>query len=464
MVSYINRNSSGGVRRVEFAPAADGHFAFLSFNDAAEARQFGATLEQMPVGQHVVAETQLDGKPVLVTQGKASGNALLEQLRASGNDLAPEVKKARIDPWVVRSVLGIGGQSLQLASSFMRPPREGPKTFWGSVDTGTLVFAASNLTANGINLIYKSQEVDDPHRLRFLKQQINDIVGPRLSSEQTLISVDEKRAAPLYDSGKPPASNRFQSFMQRNSVNVGELGLRYLGAFGLAYPARGWPNMLNGQLPKRSDYPLRYAAGMTSVVGKTVALASTIPDPYNPAPEGFIGKLRSHYSFIAGGIIEAAAFTGLAVDSFKTGPEYNKSGIQFRGKHMKDWLGVVGASMFVVGYITRLFAKYGTRHVDMRELYAHAGQTLAKVPDSELPKAVADVAANLTGHFKGEDNLDYSTVYSNLYNELCRYKPRALTAPAPANSGPASPPEPQVDAVAHAGRITAAPERALAMA
>lgn len=413
MLAYVNRTPGAGLRRIEFAPSAKGNLAFLTFDQSKDVQDFKQRMGGL--GQ-VVAETSLAGKPLLVIQGQILAQEWVQSLRASGNDIAPETRKAKVDPWVVRSILGIGGQSLQLASSFMRPN--------GIVDSSTFVFAASNLAANGINLAYRAQEMDDPHRLRFLKQNINDALGAKLAPGQSLLSVDDKRALPQLDRNP---GNTINAFMRRNSVNVGELGLRYLGAFGLAFPAGSWSKAFETKtLPPRNPSSLRYGVGITSILGKTVALASTTPDPYNPAPQGIMGKFRSDYSFDVGGIIEAGAFAALAGESFfRTGkgfpnPKTGKidTGIVINGKVQRDWIGGIGASMFVLGYITRLWAKYGTRHVNMQELYAHAGDTLAKLPPEKMQQGLVDTAALITQNMSDDDKVTFSAVYKGLLNRV----------------------------------------------
>ena len=194
-----------------------------------------------------------------------------------------------------------------------------------------------------------------------------------------------------------------------------------------------WGNVFKGKLPELGNSTYRNVGGFASLAGKTVALSSTIPDPYDTKPKSWLDNIREKYTFLTGGLIEAGAFSVLAYDNFvNTKPisktEANPRGIMFKGRAYRDWLGGIGAAMFVTGYLVRSWAKYGTRHVDMNELYAHVSDTLAQLPPDKVPQLLADTAADIKNHFKGSDELDYGTIYAALANDLKRYHHIDVTA------------------------------------
>lgn len=428
MKAYVNRNPTAVIQAVSFAPVANGNYAFITLADQARADAVRQQLAAPNLGQRLLAETQVDGKTVLVTMGDKPVDSVLLALKAQGDALRVAPQTHRVDPWVIRSMLGIGGQALQLASSFMRPAKKNVRFS----DPSISVFASANLAANAINLVYKAQTLDDPHRLRYLKEQVNGMLAPELDAGQQSVDVNDDRQKERGDPQRKPIHSSFNGFMQRYSVNIGELGLRYLGAFGLVAPVDNWRSSLkNRTLPPLEKSPFRRAAGLGSLAGKSVALLSTVPDPYNPRETSSWQHFRSDMSFKLGGAVEAGAFAALAYDCIaRTGPGKAQPdrGIMLNGVHRRDWLGGIGASMFVVGYITRIFAKYGTRHVDMPELYAHTSDMLAKLPADKLPQALADTAARLTEYLKDEPSVDYATIYAGLVGDLGKFHAPVIEA------------------------------------
>lgn len=449
MAIYRNQSADAAIREMEINPGPNGYLTVYHLNSA-QAREgmeqwLGATK------QTVLAHSESNGRPLLITQSKRTPEQQLHALSAQGDQFQLVRESKPIDPWVIRSLLGFSGQGLTLVSSFMRPPKpnEIGKSIWQRLDWSVFVFAAANLAANTINLVYRAQDIDDTHQLKYLKTQVNDQLNSELMSGQEAPSPDDKRLAQRPVEKKP--ANPLHAFMQRYSVNVGELGLRYIGAIGMAYPANGWKAIGQGKLPPMSEVGLRRFAGFGSLAGKTLALSSKVPDPYNPAPHSWLDTIREKYSFVSGGIIEAIAFAGLAWDSFmNTGPgKRESSGIAWNGKNHRDWLGGIGAVLFVAGYIVRSWAKYGKRSVDMNELYAHATDTLAKVSPEKMPQLLADTARQLKEHFKDRPDIHYGVIYSRLAEDLHQHhhidlEPQGATThlPTPVVDTP-SPKQPQ---------------------
>lgn len=420
-------------------------------------------MQSPPLAQELVATTSVSGKPILVMRGQPSPFMVLDVLRIHGEQLDPVSSKKGMDPWKVRSLLGFSGQSLQLISSFLRPTKR--------LDTSIFVFAATNLAANTINMIYDhGQLVDDPHQLHFLKQRINRELAPHLRAGEAPIAIEEKRA-PLRESDEPRAPlDTAKVFLKRHSVAVGELGLRYLGAIGLAFPARWWKEIPKAGLwAKRDPSTYRVYSGLSSVLGKTVALSAQIPDPYNPKPETWIDHIRERWSFLAGGLIEVTSFSALAYSCFfKTSHNNYNQGIEVFGRRYPDILGGVGATLFVLGYIVRSWAKFGERKVDMNELYAHASDTLAATPPEKLPELLANTSASLSEHFDHSDDLSFSIIYSNLLSDLTRYHAAVIrparatktTEPPPLSPSPSQTGMPDIAAPTH--RIQSAGAQRLA--
>lgn len=430
MTRYINSTPDNAIRTVDITSTPDGTIAYIHLRDRDVLPAIEKRLETM--GRTLISQTVVDGRPMLVTSGGRNEGDLINQLSATGA-LVKKQEKKPFDAWKVRSLLGMGGQGLQLTSSMMKH----------KVDTPLLVFAGSNMTANVINLMYKAQEHDDPHQLRLLKTAINERLAPEMLEGTQPLPVEEHRLF-LREQGKPKATDPVDAFMRKNSVNVGELGLRYIGAFGMAFPASDWPKAVRERRLPTTDKntPLRTYAGLGSIAGKSIAVTSKIPDPYNPKPHTAWDAIREKYSFLAGGLVEAGAFSLLAYDALKNtapklwdgigkvkpenlaeikGAQYDVSrSLKFRGSYYRDWLSGIGAAMFVTGYIVRSWAKFGERTVNMPELYAHASDSIAMLPAEKVPQALADTAAYLADHFKKQPSMSYQHIYEKLSNDLYR--------------------------------------------
>lgn len=427
MSVYANIQPNARIPRVEFSQGPHGNLAFFHLRDASAKQELEGWLKA--THQSILAESQADGHPIIIVQSNRTPDQTIHSLDQHGNQFNLLREHKPVDPWVIRSLLGFGGQGLQLVSSFMRPITEATrgKPWYKRVDSSVFVFAVANLTANAINLAYRAQDLPDKHQLRFLKTKFNDQLSQEFKPGEAAISPEDNRSALREtddDKQKRRSVDPINDFMKRNSVNVGELGLRYIGAFGLAFPAKGWSSIWReGKFPKAETSRLRLLAGTASIGGKTVALTSKVEDPYNPQPSSWLDKLREKFSFVTGGWIEFGAFSALAYDAFvNTDPAKNPArGISWKGKTYRDWLGGIGASMFVAGYAVRSMAKYGQRNVDMNELYAHVSDTLAKVPPEKMPQLLADSAMEIKTHFAKQKDLDYGAIYSRLANDLHQY-------------------------------------------
>lgn len=395
MKRYTNTHE-GAILSADISVKPESLQACLRLRDVQAVEPVRAKLATM--GCTVVSQTSVGINPMLIVIGPRSEKEFIQQLSVIDGPLKDTPEKKPFDAWKVRSLLGFGGQGLQLVSAFMKHKVDGP----------LLGFAATNLTANGINLAYKAQDHDDPHQLRILKQAVNERLTPHLAEGMKPISVNDNRAI-LREQNRPHAASRVDEFMKKNSVNVGELGLRYFGAINMAMD---------------KDRPLRRLTGYGSVLGKTVATTSLVEDPYNPKKPTWLESVRQKYSFLAGGLIETAAFSTMTYDAWvnskPTGVEAidKKRSLKWGGGYHRDYLSAIGSAMFVAGYIVRSWAKFGERHVNMPELYAHTSDMLSRLPPDQIPQALADTSAYLANHFKNKPGMSFSAIYNKLSDDL----------------------------------------------
>lgn len=440
ITSYRSTGARERLQSVDFSSVGGNNYAFFQCYDLEGLEAIQRLMTAPPLSQEVVASTFVNGKPMLITRNHTSPFTLLEALKNTSESLEPVREKKGFDAWKVRSALGFGGQTLQMISAFLRPDRR--------VDTSVFVFAASNLAANTMNMVYEGEKVEDKHQLNYLKQRINRELAPHLKAGENPISIHEERAKLRETDDKNVPLEQAKGFMRRHSVQIGELGLRYLGAIGLAFPARYWKAAWQQKkIPQMDSSLYRRYTGVSSILGKSVAFGSRIPDPYNPKPASWLDELREKYTFLAGGLIEVTSFSALAYDCFfhSSGEKNNnwKRGLLINGKQHRDWLGGIGATMFVLGYIVRSFAKFGEREVNMKELYAHASDTLAQTAPDKVPQLIANTAAGLTEHFEGQKQAHFASIYTNLINDLAKFHHLNLgTQSAPTTAAPTEPKAP----------------------
>jgi hypothetical protein len=336
---------------------------------------------------------------------------VLGALAQEGEQLAPPAPvKKPFNPWAWRGYTSILGQSLQIASSM-----KGNGT---AADRMAIFgFAALNLTANFINILFGAQKKTDPHQLRLLKQQANEQLSV-YTDAQNLPSPDFIVAT---DNGKAATDRGVNASLQKHSVSFGEIGLRTLGSISLSFPVTRWKSAFTvlretGSISKafntmRNPNPITFGAGLVMILGKLTSMAATEPDPYNPAPPTMLDQFRQKIAFRLSSVIEGGASVWMAYDRFY------KQKIKLGGKEMPDYFGAAGNAVFFGGYGIRLAAPYGSRVVNMPELYAHIGQGLSKLSAEDLPDATVRMASQLHQHFNKAE-LPVSEIYTALVNEL----------------------------------------------
>jgi hypothetical protein len=97
------------------------------------------------------------------------------------------------------------------------------------------------------------------------------------------------------------------------------------------------------------------------------------------------------------------------------------------GRQRRDYAGGAGGVLLASSLTSRIFAPFGVRDVDMKELEAHLTDALALVPPQKLPQIIAETAAGVKEHFK-EKAPNYGEIYDTLVNGLYRYHRIAVPA------------------------------------
>lgn len=430
MTVYKNKKPESPLASVEFSPVSEGNFSFFTVTPGHE-EAIKKWLVSPEIEQEIIAETQVDGKHVFVTHGNHSQTEILKLLEAQGNSFDMQIPKKPFNYWAARGSLSMVGQVLQLTSGFLAK---------GAPDGATITFALCNIAANISNMIFGAQKAEDINRLRFLKTQVNDSLAPHLDAGDALPGIDDNRS----NRRKPPEapqslSEQSREVMEKNSVRIGEIGLRYLGSLAMAFPLK--KGLVEGSIAAVKGDPVKgyrmarnpdnwtRSAGLAYMFGKTLGFASKTPDPYDPKPHTWVDTLREKYIFKTSTVIEAAAAAGITYDRFAHRPiKFPKTKLlpqSLRGKESRDYFGGIGGALFVAAFAMRFFADFGVKKLNMEELEAHISDAIAQTPPDKLPQLMAETAAIVKNNFK-DKGPGYGEIFTQMMSDLYRYHHIAL--------------------------------------
>lgn len=428
MPRYNNQNPDAAITAIEFSPQPAGNFSFLYLRSEADTESTKEWLNSPAMGQQLIAKTTINGAPVLITQGTKSQQDVLTSLATQGNQFVLHHPKKEFSFWVLRGTMGTIGQLGQVASSLM------PAS--GKIDHATLTFAAANLVANGINIIFGAEKKNDTHHEIALKEELNRKVAPHLPAQAGLPAIDDNRTLLRKEPQRPQGlGDKAYNFLQRNSVLFGEIGLRYFGSFALAFPVRNWKGGMNalrhGNVVEafhaaKNDHSYSLAGGLIYLAGKTIALTSKIPDPYEPKEHTIVDSFREKVSFRLSSMIESCAGATIAYDRLMSPdrkikfPDSTLVPSHLRGAIKQDYFGGVGGLLFSSAYITRFFAPLGTKDLNVEEIKAHVSDSLANLPPEQIPQLLADCAATIKEH-SGDKPIEFGQIYTQILTDLYRY-------------------------------------------
>jgi hypothetical protein len=462
MLTYINQRPDSPLHSVEFATVEGIHYCFFRLAPHGNRAEVEALLQHAGIHQTIVTETKADGEPLLVTQGHATPEQILQALNTQGNSFAAAAAEAKkFNPWAWRGITSVIGQSLQIASSFTGVGAKADRS-------AIFGFASLNLIANFINIKFGGQKKDDKRQLRLLKEQFNQQLAPYVAPGTALPDPDDNRLK-AYAASEPGQTfgQQTSGFVQKYSVSAGEIGLRTVGSLSLAFPLNQMKNAVSamkesGTLGERLGNAVSVArnsnvktfrVGLAMLTGKFISFLAKEPDPYNPKLPSLIDHLREKVMFRLSSVVEGGAASYMAYDRFKN------QKIKLGGKEYTDHFGGWGNMVFVGGYGVRYTAPYGTLEVNMPELYSHITDGLAKLPPEHIAPVMAKTAFDLSQHFK-DKKLDIATAYSEMAGMLKKHHgitlpsapamaAPAIAASAPAIVTPAPAPTPQPSTMAH---------------
>lgn len=299
-------------------------------------------------------------------------------------------KSRWLSGWALRGYLSTLGQGLQMVSSI--------KTTSGSPSDRQAIFGFTfvNLLANAINILFGAQHKDDPNHLRYLKQEVNNTLEPWVHDAAALPEVDQQLTANAKD-------NSLTGYLRRHSVTISEFVLRTTGSLSLIAPITGWGRALrslrNGMpvaevfQAARNKNAVTFGAGWFSLAGKGFILAAKEPDPYSAEPPSLWQRARERVMFRASSVSEAIGAAWMAHDRFTT------QKVRIGNELKPDYFGGYGNVSVLAGYVPRWIAPYGTREVNMPELYAHIAKGLQALSEEKRPSKQLEIAEAMAQHF-----------------------------------------------------------------
>lgn len=477
MTLFINSNAESAIAQIEFAGAPDaGQFVVLHARTRMEPEKISQWLQNNGLNLEEITRTHVDGREVLITRSALPQEKILQTLQSHGEALTENIPAKKLNPWKLRGWASIIGQPMQLASGMLQK---------GTIDPATIGFASANMIANVTNIVFGAEKKDDPNRLLFLKEAVNRDVDEHLPAgtnppDPTSSRMDERV--------KPDETKKFDSydFMKRNSVRIGEIGLRYIGALSLAFPfvkaipgkkpwsvagltegtahwKKGVQQLGAGKFGEayktiaNKDQFTRNA-GLAYLFGKSIAFGAQVPDAYSGEPHTAVDTTREKILFPASSMIEAVAagliaYNGLFKRKINWNQKFMPKALHFG--ETRDYLGGIGGLLFTTGLIIRIFAPFGKKELDMQEISAHISDTLSKTPPEQMPRLLADSAATVFEHSK-DSGATFGSIFASMANDMSQHYHIALNAPANANASAQvagqQPQEPAQEAASFASR------------
>lgn len=434
MAVYKNRDDKSIFSSVDFDDANNTAFFFVKSEvDVDKAKNMLAAS-----GADFIAKSYVKGQTVVIAQSKEPKEELFNKIAAADTgkfELEPEPKKNSLqfikeNGWKLRGGSSIIGQSATVVSAALTPDKAQTYTPEGKLktkfDPATGMFAVLNLTANFINLIFGGQKEEDVHGLEKFNRVIADEINHYLPAGECKISPDDVRKLSYMNDKEIEEHNKDRSptgILKRNSVKIGEVGLRTLGSLALVLNYRtvipGLKKLATGNvkeawnIAKTQDNFTRIA-GYGMVAGKAMGLAAETYDPENP-PKTYWQEIKQKVLWRVSSFTEMIAQGSMVYDRAK-----NKK-IVWGNELRADRLGAAGNFILTVPpYPTRLVLPYGQKVLDVNEVHARLLDELPKLPHDKIPEVAARVTARMVEHM-GENSPQFSALYKNLLDKLEKY-------------------------------------------
>jgi hypothetical protein len=436
-------------------------------------------------GQQIIAQSYVKGHTVVITQGQTSKEELFNRISTEKDDKFEPVQKEKKttlqfikdNGWKLRGGSSIVGQTMTLAAAATTVSKADALAgkLTPRFDPAKGFFAIFNLAANFTNFIFGGQKEEDVKGLEKFDGIIADEVNRYLPEGEKKISPDDVRKLSYMNDKELEEHNKDRSatgIMKRNSVRIGEVGLRTVGSIALMFGPlmqvairpwkwkSGFGEMFKGGVKQsfnaaKTKDPFTYWAGVAYVAGKIMGLTAKTEDPNNP-PTTYWEEIRQKVLW------RVSSFTEMVAQGAMVYDEHNSKKLVLGGKAHYNSLGVVGNTLLTVPpYPARLVLPYGQKVLDTDEGQARLLDELHKLPQDKIPEVAARVTARMVEHM-GENSPSFSELYSKLLGKLNKYHGVAVLPFQPENSAVNATPEAEEKTISEASnwanKLAAAPK------
>ena len=429
MAIYKNSNDKSLFASVEFDESNGTVFSLVKNEaDVDRAKEMLAA-----AGQNFVAQSYVKGHTIIITHSADKPEATLGMLgNADGGkfEIVKPVKPTflqflRTNGWKIRGGSSVIGQSMTLFSAFNAVSKADAEAgrLKPKFDPAIGAFATLNLAANFVNYIFGGQKEEDVKGLEKFDGVIADEVNRYLPEGANKIQAGDVRKLSYMNEQELAEHNKDRSaagVLKRNSVRLGEVGLRTLGSLCMMFNYRkivpAVSLLAKGEFKQafmtaKVQDPATFLAGVGMVSGKAMGLLAKTYDPNDP-PKTYWEEIRQKVFWTTSSFTEMIAQSSVAYDRAK-----NKR-LVIGGKAMADYTGTVGNVLLTVPpYPTRLVLPYGKKVLDVDEVQARLLDELPKLPADKIPEVAARVTARMVEHI-GEGGPGFSELYKGLLHKL----------------------------------------------
>lgn len=425
MAIYRNTQEKSALDTVDFDD--DHKVGFFFVKHEVDVEQAKALLQS--TGQRIIAQSYVKGRTVIISQGDDDRETLFKKLGSTGcGEFEPKppekptfLQFLRKNGWKIRGGSSVVGQSLTLFSAFnavsktdAEAGRLNPK-----FDPAIGAFAVLNLAANFINYVFGGQKEEDIAGLQKFDAIIAEEVNRYLPEGTKRIVADDVHKLSYMTEEELAEHNKDRSaagIMKKNSVRLGEVGLRTLGSICMMFNYRkalpalsklGKGELKEAFLTAKVEDKNTFIAGCGMVAGKMMGLLATTYDPNDP-PKTYIDEIRQKVLWIT------SSFTEMVAQSFVIFDRAKNKRLVLNNTALPDYTGVVGNTLLTVPpYPTRLVLPYGEKVLDVDEVQARLLNELHLLPPEKMPEVAARVTARMVEHMR-----DKAPRFSELYTDI----------------------------------------------
>ena len=415
-------------------------------------------------GQKVVAESNINGDSVLVTQLTKSKQEVLAGLATSGNNFEAHKEPNRAglgfvekQGWTIRSSTSLVAQCLQILSSL------NPHFGWnskGNIEEDTvksgnnaalLGFAISNLTANLMNRMFGGEKIDDALGFKKVNDTTESEVNRFLPDGNKFELPADKQGNNQFktaymtpeelEKSKP---NPTMDWLRKNSVGFGEIGLRMIGTFAMICSPDKWKDGIEtlfktGSATKAFNEAkvkdnTTFYSGLIIMTGKLIGLLASAKDklapPTSPAEkfaQDAAWTISSGVEFVGTMPMLAAAVTnkkmiiGGEYGTVESGKDKGKTVYLGGGTTVVDPTSVAAQILNASAYPVKAILPKAEKYFDLAETQARQVRGALKLHEAGQGDKICEVMARVTSDITeqmGAKSPGFANLFSDVLQKL----------------------------------------------